>query len=230
MTIRCVCTHSDTTAAWNGCRCERGILYGGPRGVKVYGFFSYNRTGPGRKEGQTGRARKPEFREVRPPMPQIRTVDEEKSQSRARLAICWLSLLAYPAAGYFRGLYGTEVFARGMTTIVAYMVFSIAWYEFVRRNPYRWPRRRYVSMVADLGIMTVFLHLGGQVRGVLLPHLPVGHHRQRHPLRRPVPEGGPSSPGTSASAPCCCSTTTGRSTWRSGRACCWACSCCRSSS
>ncbi len=102
-------------------------------------------------------------------MPQIRTVDEEKSQSRARLAICWLSLLAYPVVGYFRGLYGTEIFARGMTTIVAYMVFSIAWFEFVRRNPYRWPRRRYASMIADLGIMTIFLHLGGKYVAAFYP-------------------------------------------------------------
>ncbi|MFN2369827.1 MAG: ATP-binding protein, partial [Candidatus Krumholzibacteriia bacterium] len=102
-------------------------------------------------------------------MPEIRTVDEEKSQSRARLAICWLSLLAYPVVGYNRDLYGTDIFARGMTTIVAYMLFSVAWYEFVRRNPYRWPRRRYVSLVADLGIMTVFLHLGGKYVAAFYP-------------------------------------------------------------
>ncbi|MBE0565126.1 MAG: response regulator [Krumholzibacteria bacterium] len=102
-------------------------------------------------------------------MPQIRTVDEEKSQSRARLAICWLSLLTYPVVGYHRDLFGTDIFARGMTTIVSYMLFSIAWYEFVRRNPYRWPRRRYVSMVADLGIMTIFLHLGGKYVAAFYP-------------------------------------------------------------
>ncbi len=102
-------------------------------------------------------------------MAQIRTIDEEKSQSRARVGICWLSLFAYPLVGYFRGLYGTDIFAHGMTTIVAYMLFSVAWYEFVRRSPYRWPRRRYVSMVADLGIMTIFLHLGGKYVAAFYP-------------------------------------------------------------
>jgi len=102
-------------------------------------------------------------------MAQIRTVDEEKSQSRARVVICWLSLAAYPLVGYFRGLYGTDIFAHGMTTIVAYMLFSVGWYEFVRRSPYRWPLRRYVSMVADLGIMTVFLHLGGKYVAAFYP-------------------------------------------------------------
>ena len=74
-------------------------------------------------------------------MPEIRTVDEEKSQSRARLAICCLSLVVYPVVAYYRGLLETDLFVRGMTTIVAYMAFSVAWYAFVRSNPYRWPRR-----------------------------------------------------------------------------------------
>lgn len=31
----------------------------------------------------------------------------------------------------------------------------------VRRHPDQWPRRRYVTLLADLGIMTFFMHLGG---------------------------------------------------------------------
>ena len=95
-------------------------------------------------------------------MSMVRTVDEERSQSLARVAMCWVSLLVFTAVSYHRAMYGTDIFARGMATILAYMVFAHLWFEFVRRFPYRWPRRRYVSMVADLGIMTIFLHLGGK--------------------------------------------------------------------
>jgi signal transduction histidine kinase len=102
-------------------------------------------------------------------MPEIRTVDEERSQSRARLAICWLSLISFSIVAWRRDLAGTPVFGQGLATILAYLAFSTAWYEFVRRTPYRWPRRRYVSMVTDLGIMTVFLHLGGKYVAAFYP-------------------------------------------------------------
>ncbi|RKZ19079.1 hybrid sensor histidine kinase/response regulator [bacterium] len=98
-----------------------------------------------------------------------RTVDEERSQSLARVAMCWMSLLAFAAVSHLRHLYGTELFFNGMTTILSYLVFSHLWFEHVRRNPYRWPRRRYVSMVADLGIMTIFLHLGGNYVAAFYP-------------------------------------------------------------
>jgi len=102
-------------------------------------------------------------------MPEIRTVDEEKSQSRARLAICVVSLVSFPTVAYFRGLLGAELFVHGMVTIVSYLLFSFSWYAFVRSTPYRYPRRRYVSIIADLGIMTVFLHLGGKYVAAFYP-------------------------------------------------------------
>ena len=102
-------------------------------------------------------------------MTPIKTVDEERSQSLARVGLCWISLLAFTTVSHLGDLYGTEVFQEGMATILAYLVFSHLWIVQVRRYPYRWPRRRYVSMAADLGIMTIFLHLGGKYVAAFYP-------------------------------------------------------------
>ena len=87
------------------------------------------------------------------------TVDEEKSQSRARLAICAVSLL-----GFFIIARNQEVrpqtLSQGFATILGYLAFSVAWHLFVTRLPRRFPRRRYAAMTADLGIMVFWMHLG----------------------------------------------------------------------
>ncbi|MHB8079497.1 MAG: ATP-binding protein [Candidatus Krumholzibacteriia bacterium] len=89
----------------------------------------------------------------------IITVDEEISQSRARLAICAVSLL-----GFFIIARSQEVSPRtlgqGFATILGYLAFAVAWHLFVTRLPRRFPHRRYVAMTADLGIMVFWMHLG----------------------------------------------------------------------
>jgi signal transduction histidine kinase/CheY-like chemotaxis protein len=88
-------------------------------------------------------------------------IDEEAAQSRARVAICLISFLVFTGIGLRQGLDQSVTLIEGLATIIGYLVFSTAWYAMVRRNPLRWPRRRYVTLLADLGIMTFFMHLGG---------------------------------------------------------------------
>jgi len=96
------------------------------------------------------------------PKSQIKAVDEERSQSRARVLISVISLVVFSAVGAYRGLHAGDTLLKGLTTIVFYLVFSSAWYAMVRRHPGKHPRRRYVTIFADLAIVTVFLHLGGK--------------------------------------------------------------------
>ncbi len=88
-------------------------------------------------------------------------IDEEAAQSRARVAICLISFLVFTGIGLHQGLDHSVTLIEGLATIIGYLVFSTAWYAMVRRHPFRWPRRRYVTLLADLGIMTFFMHLGG---------------------------------------------------------------------
>ncbi len=89
-------------------------------------------------------------------------IDEEKSQSRARVVISVVSFVVFVAYGLHKGLDQGGTFMPGLTTIISYLVFSIAWFQMVRRYPGGYPRRRLVTIVTDLGIMTAFMHLGSQ--------------------------------------------------------------------
>ena len=95
-----------------------------------------------------------------PSRPQFRPIDEERSQSRARLGICAVSLVAFVAIWVFRGFENQVTAIQGIATILGYSVFSLLWNRMVVRRPDRDHWRRYIGMVADLGIMTIFLHLG----------------------------------------------------------------------
>ena len=88
-------------------------------------------------------------------------IDEEAAQSRARVAICLISFLVFSGIGLKQGLDHSVTLIQGLATIINYLVFSSLWYAMVRRHPDQWPRRRYVTLLADLGIMTFFMHLGG---------------------------------------------------------------------
>lgn len=96
------------------------------------------------------------------PEPLAVTVDEEESQSRARVVISVISFCVFSAYQIGYGLDQDSAFMPGLVTIVAYLLFSTAWYAMVRRFPGRCPRRRVVTLATDLGIMTVFMHLGSQ--------------------------------------------------------------------
>lgn len=76
--------------------------------------------------------------------------------------MCVISLIAFSLIWHFRGFEQDSTLILGLSAILGYLVFSISWYVMVRRSPYRYPWRRFISMVADLGIMTIFLHLCGR--------------------------------------------------------------------
>lgn len=88
-------------------------------------------------------------------------IDEERAQSRARMVICWLSLVGFLGMNYFESLQGRGILSWGLVTVVGYLAFATAWYLMVRRYPGKAPWRRNVSLVADLTIMTVWFQMGG---------------------------------------------------------------------
>ncbi len=101
-------------------------------------------------------------------MSRIKTVDEERSQSWARVMISVISLIAFSLIGLFRELEHSALVA-GLSTIICYFVFSVAWLVMVWRQPNERPWRRNISMAADLGIMTFWLYQGGQYSAAFYP-------------------------------------------------------------
>ena len=89
-------------------------------------------------------------------------IDEEESQSRARVAISVISFVVFSLYGVSKGLDQSGPLLPGLATIVSYLAFSVVWFTMVRRFPGRFPRRRYVTILSDLGVMTTFMHLGSQ--------------------------------------------------------------------
>jgi len=92
----------------------------------------------------------------------LNKVDEERSQSRARVAISIVSFAAFVGTAWAKGTINTTSFAAGLSTILVYFLFSMIWYSMVKRRPGKNPRRRLVTIATDLGIMTFFMHLGSQ--------------------------------------------------------------------
>jgi len=88
------------------------------------------------------------------------TIDEELSQSRARVVITGIATLAFGAVGIHQGLELHGQLVQGLVVCLLYLVFAVAWYVMVYRLPGKWPKRRYVTIFADLGIMTYWLHFG----------------------------------------------------------------------
>jgi signal transduction histidine kinase len=88
------------------------------------------------------------------------TIDEELSQSRARVVITGICLVAFSAVGIYKGLDQGGKLVQGLVVCLLYLVFAAAWYAMVYRMPGKWPQRRYVTIFADLGIMTAWLHFG----------------------------------------------------------------------
>ncbi len=99
---------------------------------------------------------------VSSPESQVNRIDEEQSQSRARVAISVVSFVVFSGYGLSKRIDLDESFIPGLITIISYLVFSVAWYALVRKYPGRYPRRRVVTIMTDLGIMTIFMHLGSQ--------------------------------------------------------------------
>lgn len=93
-------------------------------------------------------------------------VDEELSQAKARLGVTVVALL------YVAGLaiFGERPPSRLVTAaLLGYLVLSLAWWIWVRRHPgYNLPRR-FVVIVADLGINTFFMYSLGASGAVFYP-------------------------------------------------------------
>lgn len=102
-------------------------------------------------------------------MSQLSIIDEERSQSHARLAICWISFGVFVLVGWRCDLFGAPVFAKGMAVIAAYSVFSHVWHLAVRRWPQRCHWRRNISMVADIGIVTIYMGVCGRFSAMFYP-------------------------------------------------------------
>ena len=92
--------------------------------------------------------------------PRMTTIDEELSQSRARVVITGICLLVFSVVGFHKGLDQSTHLVQGMVVCLLYLAFSVVWYVMVYRLPGKWPFRRYVTILADLGIMTFWLHFG----------------------------------------------------------------------
>ncbi|HOX24125.1 MAG TPA: ATP-binding protein [Candidatus Krumholzibacteria bacterium] len=88
------------------------------------------------------------------------TVDEERSQSRARLAICAVCVLGFFVIARTQADLDSRTLNHGFVTVVGYLAFAVAWHSFVVSRPGQLPRRRYVSMFADIAIMVFWMHLG----------------------------------------------------------------------
>ncbi len=95
--------------------------------------------------------------------------DEELSQGKARLVMTEASLFLFLVIGKFRPEAHSSTISDSLVTIGAYLFFSLAWYFMVKRYPNRWPIRRYVGMMADLTIMTIFFHIGGMNSSIVYP-------------------------------------------------------------
>jgi signal transduction histidine kinase/ActR/RegA family two-component response regulator len=89
--------------------------------------------------------------------------DEELSQSRARVLISIISLVIFGTVGFFVGTHKINNFSNGLVVISAYLGFSITWYSLIKKWPNGPTARRYVSLMADIGIMTAFMHLGDEL-------------------------------------------------------------------
>ncbi len=96
------------------------------------------------------------------PWTPVTAIDEERSQSRARLAICLVSLLGFYIIVKSHHLVDGHTTIVGFATILGYLTFALAWHAIIARFPNRCLWRRYVGMFADLGIMVYWMHLGDE--------------------------------------------------------------------
>ena len=92
--------------------------------------------------------------------PRMTTIDEELSQSRARVVITAICTVVFGAVGVHKGLAQSDHLVQGLVVCILYLTFSVAWYVMVYRLPGKFPLRRYVPILTDLGIMTFWLHFG----------------------------------------------------------------------
>lgn len=96
-------------------------------------------------------------------------IDEELDQSKARLVISSIVALMAGVFGTRNGYVDGETLSVGFKVIFSYLTFAGIWYLLVRKYPGSFGWRRNIGMFADLGIMSVFMRLGGQHSSVFYP-------------------------------------------------------------
>ena len=103
------------------------------------------------------------------PKPVKINIDEELNQSKARLVISAIVALMAGVFGTRNGYVDGTTLSVGFKVIFSYLTFSGIWFLLVRRYPGSFAWRRNIGMVADIGIMSIFLRLGGQHASVFYP-------------------------------------------------------------
>jgi len=98
-----------------------------------------------------------------------KSIDEELAQSKARVAMSEVALFLFLVIGKLRHEVHSSTISDSLLTIVSYLLFALGWYFMVKKFPQRWPARRYVSMATDIGIMTLFFHIGGMNASIVYP-------------------------------------------------------------
>ena len=96
------------------------------------------------------------------PKEQLKSIDEELAQSKARFIICSLVTVIFLALGLRNGFMGEGTLDKGFIAIIFSLTFGSSWYLMVRRYPDRQYWRRNISLLSDLGFTSFFLELGGQ--------------------------------------------------------------------
>ncbi len=96
-------------------------------------------------------------------------LDEEASQSLARVVIAWLGAVLMFAfhkdqLGFLQSFQSLE-----SAIIFSYGLASIPWLLWVRKTPGRFTWRRYITIFSDLGFTTLGLHLSGANAPFLYP-------------------------------------------------------------
>jgi len=97
------------------------------------------------------------------------SIDEELAQSKARFIISAIVALLGGIFSTRSGYVSAGTMAVAFQWIFSYLTFSGLWYLLVRRYPGRWPWRRNISLISDIGVMSAFLQLGGKQVSLLYP-------------------------------------------------------------
>ncbi len=96
-------------------------------------------------------------------------IDEELAQAKARLIISAIVAVLAALAATQRDYIEARTMLVGGQVIAWYLGFSMTWYLFVRKRPAQNHWRRNIGMLGDLGIMAVFMGIGGRHTAFFYP-------------------------------------------------------------
>jgi len=99
----------------------------------------------------------------------VRIFDEELSQSKARITHATLYAGIYLFLNSIHANIHAATIANSLTITATYLVFSVIWYIWVKRTPFQWPARRYISLFTDMAIITTAFHILGKNSAIGYP-------------------------------------------------------------